>query len=213
MLGVMAVGPLLRWRRDSWGRISRQLALTAVLAVAVLVLLAIMFGMALLPWLGLSFALALGVASFLPLKGRKLTRVPLATWGMVIAHFGIAVSLFGMASESAFSEERLAALREGQQANVGPWQVRLDAVDPIAGPNWTALSGRLQATYNGGPAVEIEPQSRNFWAPPQQTTESVLVTRWNGQLYVVMGGKGLDGRWQLRQGPRRIPACCWPDLR
>ncbi|MAW91385.1 MAG: heme lyase NrfEFG subunit NrfE [Altererythrobacter sp.] len=198
MLAVMAVGPLLRWRRDRWVRVSRELALTAALAVAAVILLAIVFGMALLPLLGLSFALALGIASFLPLKGRRLTRVPLATWGMVIAHFGIAVSLFGMASESAFSEERLAALAEGQQTSVGPWQIRLDAVEPIAGPNWTALSGRLQASYKGGSAIEIQPQSRNFWAPPQQTTESVLVTRWNGQLYAVMGGEGLDGRWQVR---------------
>ncbi|MAM40191.1 MAG: heme lyase NrfEFG subunit NrfE [Erythrobacter sp.] len=198
MLAVMAVGPLLRWRRDRWVRVSRELALTAALAVAAVILLAVVFGMALLPLLGLSFALALGNASFLPLKGRRLTRVPLATWGMVIAHFGIAVSLFGMASESAFSEERLAALAEGQQTSVGPWQIRLDAVEPIAGPNWTALSGRLQASYKGGSAVEIQPQSRNFWAPPQQTTESVLVTRWNGQLYAVMGGEGLDGRWQVR---------------
>ncbi|GAB5350418.1 heme lyase CcmF/NrfE family subunit [Qipengyuania sp. 483] len=198
MLAVMAVGPLLRWRRDRWVRVSRELALTAALAVAAVILLAGVFGMALLPLLGLSFALALGIASFLPLKGRRLTRVPLATWGMVIAHFGIAVSLFGMASESAFSEERLAALAEGQQTSVGPWQIRLDAVEPIAGPNWTALSGRLQASYKEGSAVEIQPQSRNFWAPPQQTTESVLVTRWNGQLYAVMGGEGLDGRWQVR---------------
>ncbi len=198
MLAVMAVGPLLRWRRDRWVRVSRELALTAALAVAAVILLAVVFGMALLPLLGLSFALALGIASFLPLKGRRLIRVPLATWGMVIAHFGIAVSLFGMASESAFSEERLAALAEGQQTSVGPWQIRLDAVEPIAGPNWTALSGRLQASYKGGSAVEIQPQSRNFWAPPQQTTESVLVTRWNGQLYAVMGGEGLDGRWQVR---------------
>ncbi|MBK62482.1 MAG: heme lyase NrfEFG subunit NrfE [Altererythrobacter sp.] len=198
MLAVMAVGPLLRWRRDRWVRVSRELALTAALAVAAVILLAVVFGMALLPLLGLSFALALGIASFLPLKGRRLTRVPLATWGMVIAHFGIAVSLFGMASESAFSEERLAALAEGQQTSVGPWQIRLDAVEPIAGPNWTALSGRLQASYKGGSAIEIQPQSRNFWAPPQQTTESVLVTRWNGQLYAVMGGEGLDGRWQVR---------------
>ena len=198
MLAVMAVGPLLRWRRDRWVRVSRELALTAALAVAAVILLAVVFGMALLPLLGLSFALALGNASFLPLKGRRLTRVPLATWGMVIAHFGIAVSLFGMASESAFSEERLAALAEGQQTSVGPWQIRLDAVEPIAGPNWTALSGRLQASYKGGSAIEIQPQSRNFWAPPQQTTESVLVTRWNGQLYAVMGGEGLDGRWQVR---------------
>ncbi len=198
MLAVMAVGPLLRWRRDRWVRVSRELALTAALAVAAVILLAVVFGMALLPLLGLSFALALGIASFLPLKGRRLIRVPLATWGMVIAHFGIAVSLFGMASESAFSEERLAALAEGQQTSVGPWQIRLDAVEPIAGPNWTALSGRLQASYKGGSAVEIQPQSRNFWAPPQQTTESVLITRWNGQLYAVMGGEGLDGRWQVR---------------
>lgn len=198
MLAAMAVGPLLRWRRDRWARVSRELALTAALVVAAVILLAVVFGMALLPLLGLSFALALGIASFLPLKGRRLIRVPLATWGMVIAHFGIAVSLFGLASENAFSEERLAALAEGQQTSVGPWQIRLDAVEPIAGPNWTALSGRLEASYKGDSAVEIQPQSRNFWAPPQQTTESVLVTRWNGQLYAVMGGEGLDGRWQLR---------------
>ena len=36
------------------------------------------------------------------------------------------------------------------------------------------------------------------WAPPQQTTESALVTRWNGQLYAVLGEEAGGGRWQLR---------------
>ncbi|QZD89276.1 heme lyase CcmF/NrfE family subunit [Qipengyuania aurantiaca] len=198
MLAVMAVGPLLRWRRDSWGRISKELALVAALLLAGIVLFAVLGEMALLPLLGLAFAIALAVASLLPLKGRRLKRVPIATWGMITAHLGIAVMLFGMASEGAFSQERLAALEEGGTTSVGPWAVRLEAVEPVAGPNWTALAGRLTVRHRDGEPQTIAPQSRNFWAPPQQTTESVLVTRWNGQLYAVMGGSSTDGRWQVR---------------
>ena len=32
----------------------------------------------------------------------------------------------------------------------------------------------------------------------QETTEAALETRWNGQLYAVLGGQAEDGRWQLR---------------
>ena len=39
---------------------------------------------------------------------------------------------------------------------------------------------------------------RSFTSPPQQTNESALHTRWNGQLYVVLGDEAEDGRWQLR---------------
>lgn len=198
MLLVMAVGPLLRWRRDRWRRISREISLVVALVLAGLIFFSVVEGVALLPLIGLALAFALCVASFLPLRGRNLRRLPLSVWGMVVAHFGIAVALLGMASESAFSVERLAALDEGGQATVGPWQVKLEAVEPVAGPNWTALEGRLSARYKGGDAMVIAPQSRSFWAPPQQTSESVLLTRWNGQLYAVMGGTSADGRWQLR---------------
>ena len=198
MLLVMAVGPLLRWRQDGFGRISRELALIGALILAGLVLFAVIGGIDLLPLLGLSLAGALAVASFLPLKGRKLRRTPIATWGMVVAHFGIAVALFGMASESAFSEERLAAVRIGETTQVGPWTITLAGVAPVAGPNWTAIEGRIEASYDGGEPRILRPQARNFWAPPQETTESELATRWNGQLYAVIGNEAGDGRWQLR---------------
>ena len=198
MLLVMAVGPLLRWRRDSWGRISKEMALIAALVIAGIIFFALFEDMAILPLLGLALAVALGVASFLPLRGRNLRRLPLSVWGMVVAHFGIAVALFGMASESAFSTEKLAALDVGQKTAVGPWQVELGAVTPVAGPNWTAIEGRLKVRYKDTDPVTIAPQTRNFWAPPQQTSESVLLTRWNGQLYAVVGNEAQDGRWQLR---------------
>ncbi len=198
MLAVMAVGPLLRWRQDRVDRIGKEIALFAALVLAALILFSLLAEIALLPLLGLALGLGLAVASLLPLRGRKLSRTPLATWGMVVAHFGIAVALIGMASESAFTEERLAAVAEGGSASVGPWTVVLQGVEPVAGPNWTAIEGRLAASYNGGEARVLTPQARNFWAPPQQTTESALVTRWNGQLYAVVGDRAADGRWQLR---------------
>jgi cytochrome c-type biogenesis protein CcmF len=117
---------------------------------------------------------------------------------MAVAHFGVAVALFGMSVDSAFTVEKLTAAGVGDTVAVGPWQVRLTAVEPVAGPNWTALEGRLSASYDGGAGRLLTPQSRTFWAPPQTTSESALLTRWNGQLYTVIGGATEDGRWQLR---------------
>ena len=198
MLLVMAVGPLLRWRHDSLSRIGREIALLAALVLASLMLISIVGEVALLPLLGLALAGVVAVGSVLPLRGRTLRRVPLVTWGMVIAHLGIAVALFGMASDSAFTRERLAALAPGQAAEVGPWRVVLNDVAPVAGANWTALQADLQASYQGGKSISLRPETRTFWAPSQATTESALATRWNGQLYAVIGEEADQGRWQIR---------------
>ena len=198
MLVVMGVGPLLRWRQDRLDRIGKEVALFGALVLAALILASVLADIGILPLLGLALGLGLAVASLLPLRRRKLSRTPLATWGMVVAHFGIAVALLGMSSESAFTQERLAALEEGGRTSVGPWSIELQGVEPMAGPNWTAMQARIAARYDGGKASVLTPQARNFWAPPQQTTESALLTRWNGQLYAVVGDRTPDGRWQLR---------------
>ena len=198
MLVVMAIGPLLRWRGDSFARVRATLVVPALLVVLVVIGLLSQANVGLLPLLGMGLAVGLGVASLMPLRGRDLRRTPLPTWGMVVAHFGIAVSLFGIACDSAFSTERLVAARIGDANKVGPWQIKLERIEPVAGPNWTALEAKLQASYNGATLIELHPQARSFWTPPQQTSESALVTRWNGQLYVVLGEQAEDGRWQLR---------------
>ena len=103
-----------------------------------------------------------------------------------------------MAADSAFTVEKLVAVRVGDSAAVGPWKLQLASLEPVAGPNWTAMEADLQASYNGTATVSLRPQSRTFWAPPQNTAESALLTRWNGQLYTVLGNEAEDGRWQMR---------------
>ena len=204
MLLVMAVGPLLRWRDDRIGRTSAKLALPA-LAAAIVALGLVAFAPTIkpLPFLGMALAAGLAVASVLPLIGRDLRRTPLPVYGMVVSHLGIAVALFGVGSDSAFSIEKLVASRVGGTHAVGPWKVTLRDIEPVAGPNWTALEAQLSASYDGGSPSILRTQSRNFTSPPQQTNESALHTRWNGQLYAVLGEQadapdGSGVRWQLR---------------
>ena len=198
MLLVLAVGPLLRWRRDAFGRVRKLLLLPGLVALAALGAALALAPGKVLPVIGLALAPGVAIASLLPLRGRKLAQVKLPLWGMVVAHFGIAVALFGMACDSAFTTERLVAVQVGDSTPVGPWQIRLASIEPVAGPNWTALEATLQASYNGAAPIETHPQARTFWAPVQNTAESALLTRWNGQLYTVLGDQAEDGRWQLR---------------
>jgi len=199
LVAVMGAGPLMRWRRDDlkavMGRIALPVLITALALLAV-VLLAPPIGI--LPLLGLILAAGVAAASVAPLWKRNLRRTPLFTYGMVLAHLGIAVSLAGMASESAFIRETLVAARPGETHKVGPYQVRFDGVEPVAGPNWTAVEATLTATRGDRAPRTLKTQMRSYWAPPTQTNEAAISTVLDGQLYVVLGNPGDDGRWQLR---------------
>jgi cytochrome c-type biogenesis protein CcmF len=194
---LVGVGPLLAWRRER-RPVFGQLTVPALLGGAALAITIILApGMRILPRLGFAIAAYLGAASILPLVRRNPLRAPLATWGMVVAHFGIAVALLGMAANAAFSSERLAIARPGDTLAVGPWLVELADVTPTAGKNWTAVEAELRATSGSG-VITLRPQSRYYPDPPTETTESAIRTFWNGQLYTVLGKQDSSGAWQLR---------------
>src|SRR5262249_46337498 len=130
---VMAAGPLLRWRRDELKALVVRLAIPGAVAIVIIAIVFLLLPVAgVLPRLGLIVPPTAAVASLAPLAGRNLRRTPLHIWGMVIAHLGIAVSLAGMASESAFTRETLVAARPGETLSVGPWSVRFVGVEPVA---------------------------------------------------------------------------------
>src|SRR6476661_6673934 len=194
---LVGIGPLLSWRRER-RPVFKALAIPALLGVtALLVTIILARGIGILPRLGFAVAAFLASASILPLVGRNPLRAPLATWGMVVAHFGIAVALTGMAMNGAFTSERLAVIKPGQTLGVGPWTVLLKDVTPTAGKNWTALEAELRATRGNGVKV-LKPQTRYFSDPPTETNEAAIRTFWNGQLYTVVGKPDASGAWQLR---------------
>ncbi|MDR6847992.1 cytochrome c-type biogenesis protein CcmF [Sphingomonas sp. BE270] len=199
LVAVMAAGPLLRWRRDTLAAVLARMTVPVAATGVVLILLATIGGVALLPMLGLALAVGLAAASLAPLWKRNLRRTPLFTYGMVVSHLGIAVSLAGMACDTAFTQATLVAARVGEPQHVGPFTVTLDGIKPVIGPNWSALEARLSVRRgDDGATFYLRPQSRFFANPVTVTSESAIATRWDGQLYTVLGEPDGTGRWQLR---------------
>jgi cytochrome c-type biogenesis protein CcmF len=194
---LVGIGPLLSWRRER-RPVFGQLKVPALLgATALVVTIFLAPDMAILPRLALTIAGFLAAASILPLIGRNPFRAPLATWGMVLSHFGIAVALAGMGANAAFTSERLAVAKVGETLTVGPWTVQLHNVTPTAGENFTALEAELLATRGEG-IVTLTPQTHYYSDPVTETNESSIQTFWNGQLYTVLGKADPSGGWQLR---------------
>ena len=205
---LVAVGPLLNWRRDGADRLKRLIAPALVGATVLAVLLLIVPGGGILAKSGLAVAAFLLVASPLPLIGRKLGRTPLSIFGMVVAHFGVAVAIVGMSGSELFSRELLVAARPGEQVKVGPWLVQFQSVTPAAGPNWTAVEAELRASRGGGVSV-LRPQARFYTEPPTETSEAAIQSVMAGQLYTVLGKPADGGRWQLRLWWKPLVTLIW----
>lgn len=205
---LLTVGPLLSWRRES-RPVLRKLAVPGLFAATALVIAFLaMPESSILAKLGLALAAGLIPASIVPLIGRNPLRTPLATWGMAVAHLGAAVAVAGMASDSAFTAEKLTAAKPGETVEVGPWTVKFQDVRPVAGDNWTAVEGELRATRGRGVHV-LRPQTRFFTDPPTETNEAAIDTLLNGQLYTVIGKADEEGRWQLRLWWKPLVTLIW----
>ena len=207
---VMVAGPLMRWRRDQLAVLIQRLAIPILaIALALLALVIVAPDIGILPFLGLMLAGGIAIGSVAPLWGRNLRRTPLFTWGMVVAHLGVAVSLAGMASETGFIKEVLIASDVGESHKVGPYDVKFAGLDPVAGPNWTALEATLEARRGDGEPLILKPQSRMFSNPPTETNEAAIRTVLDGQLYLVLGKQEPSGRWQLRMWWKPFVTLIW----
>ena len=121
----------------------------------------------------------------------------------------VAVSLAGMASETGFIKEVLIASNVGESHRVGPYDVKFAGLEPVAGPNWTALEATLEARRGNGEPLILKPQSRMFANPPTETNEAAIRTVLDGQLYLVLGKQEPSGRWQLRMWWKPFVTLIW----
>ena len=198
---ILPLGPLLAWKRGELRPAVRRLWLAAVAAVATGLLgWAILsprkgfaaLGLALGAWL-IAGALSeivqrvrIGEAG--PAEvGRRLRRLPLAAWGMTLAHVGLGVFVLGAGSELAWRVEAAQALNLGQSVTSGGYTMRLEQVAPVQGPNFTAQRATIRVTPPRGAAFTVTPE-RRFYPDRRQTTSKVAISRRGvSDLYVVLG--------------------------
>ena len=208
---LLAAGPLLRWRSDRPKMVLDRMGLALFAGAAALLLLVLFawpFGV--LPLLGLVAAAVVGVASLAPLWKRNLTRAPLFTWGMVLAHLGCAVSMAGMACDSAFTKENMVSMAANETRPIGPFAVTLLGVRDRQGPNYQALEAVLSVTKGeSGTPFQMVPQLRRFTDPPMTTNHAAISTFWNGQLYLTVGEDSDGTQFLIRMWWKPFVTLIW----
>ncbi|WP_409020056.1 heme lyase CcmF/NrfE family subunit [Brevundimonas vesicularis] len=215
---ILPAGPLLAWKRGDLKGVLQRLWLVAGVAVAVAALAFLMFepkkalaagGVGLGAWLVLGSIHEVGLrtkALRAPLSEtlRRARGLPLGAWGMALAHAGLGVFILGAVVETSFKTEAAAILPVGGELASGPWQVRLDGIEVIEGPNYLAERGHLTVTPVEGGAVSrtVTAERRFFPAGGQTTTEVGLDFRGLDDVYVVVGERSAtaDGQpgWSVR---------------
>ena len=207
LVAATAVGPFLAWKRaDLVGALQRLWVAFGAVAVAVAASWWWLAGGPLLALLGVGLGVWLLVGTLVELAERlKILRVPLvdsiararhlprATWGMSIAHAGLAMVILGITVSETWSVERQQILRPGDTVVVGPVRYAFIGAEAVQGPNYAATRGAFRVTEGSGSERLMQPETRRYASPPMETTEAAIHTSPVADLYAVVGepdGKG-----------------------
>ncbi|MDD9738520.1 MAG: heme lyase CcmF/NrfE family subunit [Marinovum algicola] len=194
---VMGLGPFLTWKRaDLKGVLQRLWLALALAAVAALVLWYLVTEGPVLAVLAFGLGIWLFVATAQEWASRiKLFRAPFseslrrarnlprASHGMTLAHLGLAVCIFGFVGSSAWKEDLIVFAEPGTEVQVAGFDLRLEGVEEVPGPNYTAFRATLVVSRDGEFLQNLYPERRNYPVARSQTTESAIRHSLAGDLY------------------------------
>jgi len=219
----MGIGPLARWKHDELPALSRRLRWAAGVTVV---------SAALAAWIGgsltfgsvvgllMAFWIVASVAADLwdrvrPAGGvranvlHRLGQLPRATVGMMVAHVGVALFVFGVTMVGTYDVERDVAMSPGDSTTVSGYKFTYIGVQPVRGPNYEAMRGHLAVTRDGEEVSDMFPEKRVYRVQRSPMTEAAIDSRIQGDLYVQLGEVIKGDTWLVRIWVKPFVAWIW----
>jgi len=209
-LFLMGIGPMARWRSAQVGDLARKLRW----AIAVSALSAVIAPFVLGHWtpmIGFGLLLGIWIASTALLNlVLKLREQPLARWrawmaqqpgswyGMLLAHFGVAVFVIGVTVVNGFQVEKDLRMSPGESTEIAGVRVRFEGVREVRGPNYIAARGTLQLTRGDRHLATLYPERRNYLVSRMPMTETAIDRGFTRDLYVSLGEPLGGNAWSVR---------------
>ena len=200
LLVLMGVGPWTSWKNSNLLDVIKRLWIAALVAVIAAAL--IPFAMGEFTWLSsLGFLLAFWVIASGVLqiirqaKAGKPTR---SFIGMQVAHLGIAVFVIGVTMVGAYQEEKDVRMLAGESVSVGGYQIQLQSVNAVPGPNYKAMQGTFLLTRNGKLEATMYPEKRSYFSSTMPMTEAAIDAGLTRDIYVSLGEELDDKAWAVR---------------
>jgi cytochrome c-type biogenesis protein CcmF len=212
LLIAMPFGPLLAWKRGDLLGAAQRLLVAAIITFATIIGVLAFSGRG--PWLApvgigigvwaiagalsdVAFRIKLGHIPVLE-STRRFIHLPRSSHGTWLAHIGVGVMVLGIVATTAWQQEKILTLREGQSTDIAGFTLTFRGTTPVSGPNYTAESGSFLISSGGVPVMDLTSSKRLYDAPRQATTEAGIDATWRGDLYVVLGDRQNDGSFAVR---------------
>ena len=200
LLVLMGIGPWTNWKNSNLLDVIKRLWIAALVAVIAAAL--IPFAMGEFTWLSsLGFLLAFWVITSGVLqiirqaKAGKPTR---SFIGMQVAHLGIAVFVIGVTMVGTYQEEKDVRMLAGESVSVGGYQIQLQGVAAVPGPNYKAMQGTFLLTRNGKLEATMYPEKRSYFSSTMPMTEAAIDAGLTRDIYVSLGEELEDKAWAVR---------------
>ena len=128
----------------------------------------------------------------------SLTSLPNSYYGMLCAHWGVAVFIVGVTLVNGYEIEKDVKMSVGNTVTIGSYTIRLDALKEMEGPNYTGVEGSMAILVDGEEVDRMFPQKRLYTVQQMAMTEAAIDTGFTRDLYISLGEPLSDGSWVVR---------------
>ena len=206
---LLGIGPLVKWRRDQLSEI-RTPVVVSVVVMAIT-------GFA-LPYflqnkltvsavLGTMMSVIIVLLSLYEMKQRAthresffkgITKLSRSHWGMILAHLGVAMTVWGIAFSQNFSVERDVRMAVGDTVQIADYDFKFTGVSDANGPNYMGGKAQIDISKDGKPEATLFAEKRFYTVSKMPMTEAAIDWGFTRDLYVALGEKIEDNSWALR---------------
>ena len=219
-LFLMGVGPITKWRSAKPIELVIQLrwalgiaAVSAVIAPFVIRSWSpiIGFGLVMAVWIAVSTLHHLLVRLRLHPQGvvQGLRQQSASYFGMVMAHIGVAVFVFGVTMVSGFEEEKDLRMQAGNTSTLAGYEIRFDGVKQTQGSNYTAAQGQITISKNGQVVNVMQPEKRKYYSSEMLMTEAAIYSKISGDLYISMAEPVSETEWGIKVQYKPFVSWIW----
>ncbi|OOY03864.1 heme lyase CcmF/NrfE family subunit [Thioclava sp. F28-4] len=202
---ILPIGAMMPWKRARLGRVVKPLIPAFVLALAVGGLAwAVESGNSLLALVAVFLGSWLVFGAMTELWQRsarnfgRLKRLPRADWGKATAHAGLGITFIGIGLLTAGQIEDIRVAKVGEPFTVDGYQITLQKVEQVKGPNYTSSTGTMTVEKDGKLIGTMHPEKRVYPVQRMPTTEAAIHTTPLGDIYLVLGDPQDQGGYAVR---------------
>ena len=140
---------------------------------------------------------------------KRIATLSYSYLGMQLAHTGLAICILGVGLSSAYDQSRELRMAPGDNAVIAGYEFTFSAVNPVAGPNYSAFQAHIKVTKDRRLIANLYPEKRHYNAGGQVMTEAAIDPSLARDIYVSLGEPLAGGAWALSLQVKPFVRCIW----